>query len=250
MVITPIDTSEDWSAHLVAAGELLEIAFADPEAIRQQPEALEIVLQALDREPRIYRSEYGLIKGLLVQILGTLQAPEAVDPLITLLNARDGRVRTDAAIALGQIQDPRAVQPLIRQVRRSRPPRQNLDPAWALRMAPLLGGYQTLQLSLSGSGSFGEAAIQALGQIGHADAIPTLEREITRKQRASAALALAQIDHADAVTRLQQLLLSENETVSGLAAQALSSIGAEMPLAPLLDLLDSSDPNQRLTAAL
>lgn len=53
------------------------------------------------------------IRASAVGVLGSIDDPRVVDPLIRALQGRDPSVRDSAAVALGSIGDPRAVEPLV-----------------------------------------------------------------------------------------------------------------------------------------
>jgi hypothetical protein len=48
----------------------------------------------------------------IIEALGEIRDPRAVDPLIALLSDRNNEIRWEAALALGEIRDPRAIEPL------------------------------------------------------------------------------------------------------------------------------------------
>ena len=48
----------------------------------------------------------------IIEALGEIQDPRAVDPLIALLSEPNNEIRWEAALALGEIRDPRAIDPL------------------------------------------------------------------------------------------------------------------------------------------
>jgi len=48
----------------------------------------------------------------IIEALGEIRDPRAVEPLIALLNDKSNEIRWEAALALGEIGDPRAVDPL------------------------------------------------------------------------------------------------------------------------------------------
>ncbi len=48
----------------------------------------------------------------IIEALGEIRDPRAVDPLIALLSDRNNEIRWESALALGEIKDPRAIEPL------------------------------------------------------------------------------------------------------------------------------------------
>lgn len=83
------------------------------------------------------------VRAFAAEALGKIGDPAAVDPLVEALHDHEGLVRTSAVIALGKIGDPRAVAPLTQ--------------------------------ALSADDHLEIIVPRALGDIGHASALPTLE---------------------------------------------------------------------------
>lgn len=48
----------------------------------------------------------------IIETLGEIKDPRAIEPLVSLLNDKNNEIRWEAALALGEISDPRAIAPL------------------------------------------------------------------------------------------------------------------------------------------
>ncbi len=95
----------------------------------------------------------GVATHWAAEALGNLKNPDAVDPLIAALNARDKTLNEEAARALGKIGDPRAVEALIVLLKRN---------------------YNYLEGSRKDYNKIKYAVIEALGNIGDPRAIEPL----------------------------------------------------------------------------
>jgi HEAT repeat protein len=142
------------------------------------------------------------------ETVGKMRKKAAVEQLVQALEDESLPVRENAAHALGRIRDHRAIDPLIAKLG---------DPS---------------------SGITGEAA-QALGHIGHDSAIPqliavALDDNGSLVQRAAAVEALGNIFHPDALATLSKLV---NSPMASIRATVLKALGHRGDI--------SSDPNLR-----
>jgi HEAT repeat protein len=135
-------------------------------------------------------------KSRVVEALGVLRAPEAVDPIIKYgLKADDASLRAVSAYSLGEIRDARAVEPLQDAVR------------------PY---YKTAPVDL-------ENVIDT-GSAGPVPDSMRIQREQEARVRASVAWALGQIGDGAAHDTLEQALNDQNSLVRDAAAEALAKI--------------------------
>jgi HEAT repeat protein len=135
-------------------------------------------------------------KTRVVEALGVLRAPEAVDPIIKYgLKADDASLRAVSAYSLGEIRDPRAVEPLQDAVR------------------PY---YKAAPVDL-------ENVIDT-GSAGPVPDSMRIQREQEARVRASVAWALGQIGDGAAHDTLEQALNDQNSLVRDAAAEALAKI--------------------------
>ncbi|MFX1254791.1 MAG: HEAT repeat domain-containing protein [Promethearchaeota archaeon] len=150
---------------------------------------------------------------LAAKALGEIKAPQAVDPLLKLLENENKWVRTAAIEALGEIKAPQAVDPLLK----------------------------LLEDEYEDEGVRGNAA-RALGQIGAPRALDLLLSLLENEHkwvRGNAARALGQIGDPHAVDALLRLLENEHRWVRWNVARALGQIGALTAVDPLLKLLEN-----------
>jgi HEAT repeat protein len=139
----------------------------------------------------------------IIEALGEIRDPRAVDPLIGLLRDKDNEVRWEAALALGEIADPRALGPLesalrdpdryVRYGSAVSLEKMGWAPEEPARYAFLLAGKQewdalagmgkdaipSLDIAAKDNDKFVRVmATRTLGQIGEEKAIPSLYRAI------------------------------------------------------------------------
>ncbi|SDH51254.1 HEAT repeat [Roseospirillum parvum] len=162
-----------------------------------------------------------------IEALGQRRAPQAVEPLLTLLAdpAADGLDRMAAAYALGEIGDGRAVAPLIAALDRDMSERTGLA----------------------------MAAIPALGQLGDSRAVPLLRRALAKSDdhwlgRAEAARALGWIGDPSAVPDL--LAATTRTDTRDAAIAALAAIGDPRGTPGLIDALAAGEAEDTRAVAL
>jgi HEAT repeat protein len=139
----------------------------------------------------------------IIEALGEIKNPRAVDPLTRLLKDRNSEIRWEAALALGEIGDPRAIQPLTEALRdRSRYVRYGASaaleklgwiPSSREEYAFLLNGRQQWEtLATMGEAATGPLsisstdlepsvrirAVKTLGEVGGDKAIPALYKAL------------------------------------------------------------------------
>jgi HEAT repeat protein len=185
----------------------------------------------------------------------------AVPDLIALLKDAP-KVRAEAAQALGEAGDPSAVQPLADALdlgdsggRASDTREANREIAKALGVLHSRAAVPTLlKLTRSGDDFTQVAAIDALGDLGDAQAVKPLmelaESDSVEPFKAKKALlALGKLGAADAAPTIMKMLFRERSGVSFFpeAAFATSQIGRPMS-APLLAVLKGQNPELRTWA--
>jgi HEAT repeat protein len=175
-----------------------------------------------------------------------LMGSPAVGPLIRALNGDDDRIRCEAAATLGEIGDPAAVGPLVDALAS-----ESIAPAAADALVALgePAVAPVLELLEGGDQSAWENAVEVLGRLGAATAVPAIV-ELVRtgedRLHRKAVDALIGIG-APAVDSLIPLLAEEGEGQAG-AAAALTGIGAPA-LEPLVGALGSENSSIRMGAA-
>lgn len=145
-------------------------------------------------------------------ILGQLEDPASVEPLVRRLDDRDPEVRFVAARALGQLRDARAVDPLLASLTARRALPASSVAMWVLAIGPT--AVAPLRDKLAGSEPLTRAmAAELLGHLGALEATDDLIREL---------------QSAEEVTRAR-------------AARSLGRIGSPRAVAPMLAVLADGD---------
>ncbi len=176
-----------------------------------------------------------------------LMGVPAVDPLIRTLNGDDNRIRSEAAATLGEIGHPLAVGPLVDILADNIVAPAAVDALVAIGRPAIT---PVLALLDGGADAARENAVEVLGRLGAAEAVPAivdLVRSGGDRLHRKAADALVSIG-APAVMPLIPLLGEDGDGHAG-AVTALIRIG-EAALEPLVDVLDDENPRTRMGAAL
>jgi HEAT repeat protein len=108
------------------------------------------------------------LRAVIVEALGKIKDPEAVEPLVKALNDPDESVQYNAVIALGEIGDSRAVGPLVKVALTEKLAEVRLPGGEGSAMVDVYGVY----------GQFRMAAANALKKIGGYEAIAELARAL------------------------------------------------------------------------
>lgn len=172
--------------------------------------------------------------------LGAQRHPEVVPPLIEALVDPDVNVRFEAASALGRVPDPRALEPLLTSVKDLDEDVRGAvcDALGAIGDARAIPELLTLLKDDRKSGVRGRAAL-ALGALKAKDAFDTLVKRATRERdpEALAAMcwALGELGDARALPTLEPLTRHTNEVVKKHAQEAVATLSASTPKPPSPD---------------
>jgi HEAT repeat protein len=196
------------------------------------------------------RDESPKIRGAAVQSLGHLESVAAVPSLLRALNDTDPWVRYYTARALGHIRSPESIDALANTLRS--------DPANQVRIASAdalgsIGGRRTVAFLApfvdSEDRDLAQAALLALGVVGHPDAVQPLLaalRSNDSARRLVAVRAIAARRDADAVETLQWTASADSdETITQAAIEELSRMATPESIGALLRLTS----NRRLREA-
>ena len=195
--------------------------------------ATDALIRALDDGPPDVRFQ---ATASLVELDGV----RAVGPLIRALEDRDAEVRTSAAAGLGDLRAHAAADGLalllkdgVETVR--------FEAAYALCRLGDLRGREPL-CRLTTDREFGYIACEELGRLGHAEAVPALERAWKRvfvhpSTRVRAAASLIQLGQEAPKAFLLRKSRSLRRDVRGFALEMLGEVGGEWALKPLLEAL-------------
>ena len=134
----------------------------------------------------------GLAAWKAMEALGKIAHPSAVGPLISALEETDPYMQARAALALGNIRDPRAVQPLIQVLQFSERERREGANAFGPSVhdddlldhfigdkAMVVRMYRAAPDASDRTAKARAAAAEALGRIGHREAVPSLQASLT-----------------------------------------------------------------------
>ena len=207
------------------------------------PEAVEPLIPVLEFENSNRRQA-------AAKTLGRIGGPQIVEPLIQALGDKDKNVRRAAAEALGQIGDP-AVEPLLQALRNEN---------WQVRQAASqalgqVGNPKAVEPLIRALGDrdkdVRQAAAEALGQTGDQAVDPLLKalREEEKNVRQAVVEALGRTGAPQAVETLVQVLEDCDEDVRQAAARALGQIGDWQAVEPLVQALEDRDKDVRQAAA-
>ncbi|WP_301677416.1 HEAT repeat domain-containing protein [Methanoculleus methanifontis] len=175
-----------------------------------------------------------------------LMGSPAIEPLIRTLNGDDDRVRCEAAATLGEIGDPAAVGSLVDALADEAVAPVAADALVAIgepAVAPVL------ELLEGGVGAARENAVEVLGRLGTAEAVPAI---VALVRNGEARLHRKVVDAligigAPVVDALIPLLAEEGDGQAG-AAAALTGIG-DPALEPLAGALGNENSSIRMGAA-
>jgi hypothetical protein len=158
----------------------------------------------------------------VVQALGRIGDPRAVEPLIDALDTSNHFLTQIAAVGLGNIGDTRTIDPLINVFRLEWDDTETIT-TW-------------------------QKAAQALAAIGEPSLFPLIAAlsDMDENVRHWSAVALGKLTDPRAVEALLQALRDENGLVRAVAAEALGRIGEDRAIDPLMSLLKDEDPYVRL----
>ncbi|MDR7276332.1 HEAT repeat domain-containing protein [Catenuloplanes atrovinosus] len=179
---------------------------------------------AADRALRELTRRAPVRRARAAELLGNLQATEAVPRLCDLLDDENADVRLVSVRALGRIGDPRAAWRLLASLARAQP-----------------ASAQMVGLALAQCGSGAEGALRAA--LDH----PALLVRLTALE----ALALLKAPSRSLITLIAGVLRAdESSEARVVAARTLGRLGARDGVAPLLEVLDSdAAPPIRAAAA-
>ena len=174
--------------------------------------------------------------------------------LLAELAEMDPNVRIRAAAKLGQLRAEKAVGPLIECLADIRPDVRKaaveaLGTIGAQAGVAPLAGILTSEKEAEG---LRRTVAFALGQIGHADAVPALAEGLRSKDENlsyACVHALGNIPHDAAVKVLVEAIEKGSSTIQRAAAGLLKGYASELALAKSRSLLSSKDPLLRIAAA-
>ena len=152
------------------------------------------------------------VRNAAVEALTPLADPRAVEPLLALLKNDNAVIKTSAANALGQLRDPRTIAPLIKA---------SSDENMCLRIA----------------------ACEGLGKLSDSQAVEPLMLLLKDKHilvQAAAVRALGELgDPRAAQPIIDRMYWCSNKELSEAVIFALTRLGTEHVLSPLLSLMKS-----------
>jgi len=190
-----------------------------------------------------------------VEALGQIGSAKAVGPLVELLRENDGPVQNEIINALGRLGDPASVEALTEALGTGDPEIHfRASKALVSIGKPAVNGLSQL-LQKHTKSDVRRSATVALGQIGDADAVPSIilaladENSLVRK---AATDALGSLRDPRAISPLCRTLEGENWFVVRGAADALAEIGDVQAVGPLLRALkdDRGEVRQQIVKAL
>jgi len=192
---------------------------------------------------------------LLIETLGRIGDPRAVEPLIAVLKCESPHARQEAAKALARIGDQRAIGPLIDAFRVESGDTEDIT-AWqdAAQALARLGApsFSPLVAALSDEhGNVRAWSADALGQLGDVQAVEPLIKALSdsdRQVRIDATVALGTIGDPRAVDAVVTRLTDPDEHVRMAATQALGHLIRGEVFAPLVTALDDPDVEGRCQA--
>jgi HEAT repeat protein len=198
------------------------------------------------------RGELGGIKLVVIEALGKINDPKAVEPLLKALNSEDRWIRRSAAVAMEKMNDERVIQPLMWHLLEQNEPDSEVRRSAAKALARMRRNdsidylAQALKDSLLGVRLEASYALAKIGE----PAINVLiqaSNDPDSKVRDSAVAALGNIGSRQARDELIKVLNNANEesTVKLTAIQALSKIGDPESMGELRRLVNSGDPGLR-----
>lgn len=145
---------------------------------------------------------HGPARVWAARILGQIRTPDAVEPLVGLLFARDDLLRIAVASALGEIQDRRALQPLVQATLRDPAPQVRAHAAGAVARIAAEGAVDVLVAALADPDYVTRLrALEAFESIKLEDASALVRalRDPKGEVRRRAALALERVGYLDRV---------------------------------------------------
>lgn len=208
------------------------------------------IKKASDADKVIFkRGELGGIKLVIIEALGKINDPRAVEPLLKALNSDDRWIRRAASGALEKMNDEGIIQPLLWHLLEKNEPDSEVrrSAAKALARMHLIESIDYLAQALKDStlGVRLEASY-ALAKIGEPSINVLIQARYDNdsKVRDSAVAALGNIGSRQAKTELIKVLndAKEESTVKLTAIQALNKIGDPESMNELRRLADSGDP--------
>lgn len=183
------------------------------------------------------------------RVLGQLDDPRAVRPLLTILDDQDSDVRVAACEALGQLGDERAVGPLVRMMGSGSSGARMAAGASLERMNK---GRLARAVAWTIDGlSKGAEELGRLISEGEESARDTLYQALQDKSpqiRRAACIALGKAGEVQPIEPISQLLTDKDEQVRCAACQALGMLGGQSTLASLTKCLHDSSPSVRKSA--
>jgi HEAT repeat protein len=179
------------------------------------------------------------VRTLIAQALAEAASPEAVTPLIRLLEDSDPEVVRTAAAGLGRTGDPAAGAPLFALLSRHPDMQQSIFDAMsrsigARGMAQLLSAASDPALKLR--------LVEMLRRTHDPAAAESLTAQLAATDpaiRAAAALGLAELGDPHAVPALVEIAKGDNENAAQNALDALRALHAPVPSAELFAMLEA-----------
>ncbi len=232
-------------AKLQSAEEEIRQAGATALGFLRSPQAVDPLISILDAEksPAVLQA--------IIKSLGRLTDPKAVDPLINLLQHPNQMVLLAVIWALAKIKDPRAISPMIETLRR-----QCLNPQNKIKYEEekfLNKADVAAQAFIYGGGHSNmpeniAAMISRFGTIS-IDPLKALLQDDNISIRLYATFALGEIRHSQTLEALILQLKDPSSDVRYVAYAALCKIGDPNIVALLTPALNDPDERVRLIAA-
>lgn len=184
------------------------------------------------------------VRTLIAQALAEAASPEAVTPLIRLLEDTDPEVVRSAAAGLGRTGDPAAGPPLFALLQRHPDMQQSIFDA----MSRSIGARGMAQLMAAATDPALKLRVVEMLRRTHdpaaAEPLASQLASTDEGTRAAAALGLAELGDARAVPALVEMAKGTNENVAQNALDALRALHAPVPSAELFAML-TDHPGRR-----
>jgi HEAT repeat protein len=230
--IEQLETERDTEKLITMMTEKLEVACAAIAALGRlaAPQAVKPLLAVLEGDD---------VRKTAISALGKIGDARAVESLAALLTNERIEIQTAAARALGQIGDPQAISPLLDAVQAGDISKEaamaivQIDANAVERLAPMLHA-QDRRVRWAAAAALSEVGAPAVGIL--IDGLKEGDNEVL----APAAWALGETEDARAVDPLMDLLDHPNEKVRQVAAKELGRLEDKRAVKPLIAALDEA----------
>ena len=188
----------------------------------------------------------------IVDILGKLSDPRALEPLIELLSEDDHDIRKSAAFALENIGDPRAFEPFVTALKKDSYNLMSHAPYSLLKIDESRAIEPLIKILRYGDSDSKVSAADALGKLGDPRAIEPLVialKENNSTLRLFASEAIVEIGDPSAIKHLFKLLKYGNCDVKKSAADILCKLDDSSLIGLLIELLNDHEEERRISGA-